>query len=68
MRLIALMSAAFVLFVSGPAFAQEWIEYISEKDLFSVNFPGRARGSRHHLSDRVPASPCRAASMSTRRG
>jgi hypothetical protein len=39
MRLIALMSAAFVLFVSGPAFAQEWIEYISEKDLFSVNFP-----------------------------
>ena len=39
MRLIPLMAAAFVLFIAGPAFAQEWIEYISEKDLFSVNFP-----------------------------
>ena len=40
MRLIALVSAAFVLLVSGPAFAQEWIEYASQEDFFTVNFPG----------------------------
>ena len=28
MRLISLVAAAFVLFISGPAFAQEWIEYV----------------------------------------
>ena len=39
MRLIPLVSAAFVLFISGPAFAQEWIEYVSRTDFFSVNFP-----------------------------
>jgi len=38
MRLISLV-AAFVLFISGPAFAQEWIEYQNREDLFSVNFP-----------------------------
>ena len=39
MRLISLASAAFVLLVSGPSFAQEWIDYVSEADLFTVNFP-----------------------------
>lgn len=39
MRLIQLV-AAFVLCASGPSFAQEWIEYISRTDLFTVNFPG----------------------------
>ncbi|MDA1185180.1 MAG: hypothetical protein O2930_11120 [Acidobacteria bacterium] len=39
MRLIALVSAAFVLLASGPAFAQEWIEYASQEDFFTVNFP-----------------------------
>jgi len=40
MRLIPLVPAAFVvLFVGTPAFAQEWIEYISQQDSFSVNFP-----------------------------
>ena len=39
MRLIPLVSAAFVLLVSGPSFAQEWIEYSSPEDLFTVNFP-----------------------------
>jgi len=42
MRLISLVPAAFVLFMSGPAFAQEeWIEYVNKDDLFSVNFPGQ---------------------------
>ncbi|MGH9254724.1 MAG: hypothetical protein ACRD3C_09150 [Vicinamibacterales bacterium] len=39
MRLIPLVTAAFVLCLSGPAFAQEWIEYVSRADLFTVNFP-----------------------------
>ena len=39
MRLISLVSAAFALLVSGPSFAQEWVEYVSRADLFTVNFP-----------------------------
>ena len=39
MRPIPLASAAVVLLVSGPSFAQEWIEYIDLTDLFTVNFP-----------------------------
>ena len=39
MRLISLVSAAFVLLISGSSSAQEWIEYSSPEDLFSVNFP-----------------------------
>jgi hypothetical protein len=42
MRLIPLVSA-LVLFISGPAFAQEWIEYVSKADFFSVNFPDQPR-------------------------
>ena len=40
MRLISLVAAAFVLLVSAPSFAQEWTEYTSQSDFFSVNFPG----------------------------
>jgi hypothetical protein len=40
MRLIPLVSAAFVVLVSGPSFAQGWVEYSSRADFFSVNFPG----------------------------
>ena len=39
MRLISLVSAAFVLLISGSSSAQEWIEYSSPEDLFTVNFP-----------------------------
>ena len=39
MRLIPLVSAALVLLVSGLAFAQGWIEYVSRADFFTVNFP-----------------------------
>ncbi len=38
MRPISLVLAAFVL-ISGSAIAQEWIEYVSRADFFSVNFP-----------------------------
>ena len=39
MRLMTLIPAAFILFVAAPASAQEWIEYISQQDSFSINFP-----------------------------
>lgn len=43
MRLIPLASVVFVLFISGPAHAQEWIEYVSRTDFFSVNFPDQPK-------------------------
>jgi hypothetical protein len=39
MRLIPLIAAAFSLLSSAPCFAQDWIEYQSRADFFSVNFP-----------------------------
>lgn len=38
-RLTALMLTALVLSVAGPAFAQEWIEFVSPEDGFEVAFP-----------------------------
>ena len=43
MRLIPLISAAFVLSVSGPSFAQEWIEFASREDRFTCNFPSQPK-------------------------
>lgn len=43
MRLIALVPAALILCMSGPSFAQEWIEYSSRADFFLVNFPGQPK-------------------------
>jgi len=43
MRLIPLIAAALSLFLSGPSFAQEWIDYASRADLFTVNFPGEPK-------------------------
>ena len=40
MRLTHLVPAALLL-LSGPSFAQGWIEYASRADFFSVNFPGQ---------------------------
>ena len=42
MRLIALVSASLLL-ISGPSFAQEWVEYSSRADFFSVNFPAEPK-------------------------
>ena len=41
MRLMRLISAGLILFVSAPAFAQEWIEYVDRKEHFQINFPGQ---------------------------
>src|SRR5712671_1314005 len=39
MRLMRIISIALVLAVSGPLFAQEWIEFASREDRFTCNFP-----------------------------
>ena len=39
MRRISGVTAALILVVSAPSFAQEWIQYASKTDLFGVNFP-----------------------------
>jgi len=39
MRLLPLASAALVLSISAPVFAQEWIEYANREDRFTCNFP-----------------------------
>ena len=43
MRLNALMSAGLVLWLAGPAAAQEWIEYANREDGFAVNFPSEPK-------------------------
>ena len=39
MRPVLIIAAALSLFISGVSFAQEWVEYASQPDFFSVNFP-----------------------------
>ena len=41
MSLIRFVSAGLILFMSGPSFAQEWIEYMDRKEYFQINFPGQ---------------------------
>jgi hypothetical protein len=41
MRLMPLLSSALVLAMSGTSFAQEWIEFLSPEDRFTVTFPGQ---------------------------
>jgi len=43
MRLISFGTAAFVALLSGPSFAQEWIQFQSKTDFFGVNFPGEPK-------------------------
>jgi hypothetical protein len=42
-RLTPLISAAFALSISGPSFAQEWIEFASREDRFTCNFPSEPK-------------------------
>jgi len=41
MRHVLFVLVALVLCLSAPALAQEWIEYTSREDLFTVNFPDK---------------------------
>jgi hypothetical protein len=43
MRLVQLVSATLVLFLSMPAFAQEWIEFSSLEERVSCLFPSQPR-------------------------
>ncbi len=44
MRLISFAAAAFILTVAGSAVAQvEWVEFASQEDGFTCNFPGQPR-------------------------
>ena len=41
MRLMAILTASFVLASLTPARAQDWIDFVSRDDGFKVNFPGQ---------------------------
>jgi len=43
MRLMPLISAALAVSISGPSFAQEWIEFASREDRFTCNFPSQPK-------------------------
>ena len=43
MRRISVVTAAAILLLAGPSFAQEWIQYASKADLFGVNFPSEPK-------------------------
>lgn len=39
MRMMPLTSAALLLFVSGPSFGQDWVEFANREDRFTCDFP-----------------------------
>jgi hypothetical protein len=43
MSRLSLIAAMLSLVISGPALAQEWIEYASQADYFSINFPSEPK-------------------------
>jgi hypothetical protein len=43
MRLIPIIAATLCVFISGPCFAQGWVDFVSRTDLFAVNFPGEPK-------------------------
>ena len=43
MRVSPVVSAALILFVSGSAFAQEYVEYKSQQDRFTIVFPAQPK-------------------------
>src|SRR5262245_40007069 len=43
MRLMPLVSAALVLAMSASLFAQEWTEFASREERFTITFPGQPK-------------------------
>ena len=43
MRLLPLMSSALVLAMSATSFAQDWTEFSSPADFFTITFPGQPK-------------------------
>ena len=69
MRLIRLTLAALIMCMSGPAFAQGWIDYTSQEDLFGVNFPGEPDVEETTWASEYGADmPARVYSVATDRG
>ena len=56
MRLIPGIPAALILFISVPAFAQDWARVISPEDGFSANYPGQPKieATTYATESRVP--------------
>ena len=66
MRLIRLMLVAFVLGAPSAALSQEWMDFMSTEDRFSITFP--ASPSCRTSSGRRSTAPCfLAASIPSRR-
>jgi hypothetical protein len=42
-RLRSVAAATLMLAITGPAAAQDWTEFVSRDDRFSINFPGQPR-------------------------
>ena len=49
MRLVSLVAAAIILCLSRPSFAQEWLEYVSRTDFFTVIFDVTMDRALHYL-------------------
>jgi hypothetical protein len=43
MGFLRFIPAALILLTASPAFAQDWITYVSREDFYSVNFPGQPK-------------------------
>jgi hypothetical protein len=43
MRLTPLLSGALVVFLATPVLAQEWLDFRSQEDRFTCNFPGQPK-------------------------
>jgi hypothetical protein len=43
MRRVSLASGVLLALLAGPAFGQEWTEYASTQDRFTLNFPGQPK-------------------------
>jgi hypothetical protein len=59
MNFMRLIMAVAILLLSGPAYAQEWIEYKDQRELFQINFPGqptvRDTAYKSELGEDIPA-------------
>jgi hypothetical protein len=60
MRLMMLLSTAWLLLWTTPASAQEWIDFVSREDGFRVNFPGQPTiGESTYMSEYGADLPAR---------
>jgi len=41
MRLVPLLSSALLLVISGTSLGQDWMEFASQEDRFTISFPGQ---------------------------